>query len=107
MLCCAKILPQAELPGDGSAQQQRNGDDAQATDLDGEKDHGQPNSDQWVAVSTVISPVTVTADTAVKIASGNAVARPFADAMGSTRSAENAAAAARRRRPTLGPEICG
>ena len=55
-----------------------------------------PNGDQYVAVSTLVRPVTVTADAAVNTASCHGVHLPSADAMGRRSSTEkNAAAAAK------------
>ena len=42
-----------------------------------------PKGDQWVAMSTVTSPVTQIVDTAVNRASASGVARPLAEAIGS------------------------
>jgi len=41
-----------------------------------------PNGDQWVAIFTVVRPVTQIAETAVKSASASGVASPVAEAAG-------------------------
>ena len=102
---------------DQQAEQRGQRHDPEAADLDQRQDHPLAEADQYVGVSTMISPVTHTAETAVNSAVTNAAEAPLSVATGSISSAvptatatanpATTAAAGRRSNASSGERLLG